>query len=76
MANVVTADTERSQLEGNFTSNLNFSTGPPPSSSDVLASAPGINDEKPRVARMQAERQVKCTHERADRKYYRCVNAA
>jgi len=39
----------------------------------VLASAPWINDKKPRAARMQAERQVKCTHERADSKYYRCV---
>ena len=71
MAN--SADTEWSQLEGNFTTNFEYSTGPPHSSSYVLASAPWINDKKPRAARMQAERQVKCTHERADSKYYRCV---
>ena len=66
MAN--SADTEWSQLEGNFTTNFEYSTGPPHSSSYVLASAPWINDEKPRVARMQAERQVKCRHERTDSK--------
>lgn len=46
----------------------------PSSSSDVIASASWINDEILEAARMQAERQVKRAHERANlEEYYRIL---